>query len=185
MAFESFICLSLAILSTIFPASAAYPPFGPYNITDYVSNCIPGECYYSFNITFAPGPSYPPAYQSDTEPAFGPTKCEGKDQQSGFVACADSTISTNLIGLAGCRGNLTIQHSKCSFSEHEFWDTKVFFSMDIRLTCGIVWLVPEGPETRAAQYTAIGTKDVDLYLYDQPGEFQIYANQEQVAAWIG
>ncbi len=109
---NALLSLSLVLFSFALPACSAYPPFGPYNITSYVSDCVLGECYYSFNITFAPDTSYPPAYQSDTEPAFGPTKCEGSDQQSGFVACEDSNISTNITKLSGDVGNLLVQHSR-------------------------------------------------------------------------
>ncbi|KAE8450166.1 hypothetical protein EG329_006947 [Mollisiaceae sp. DMI_Dod_QoI] len=152
---NALLSLSLVLFSFALPACSAYPPFGPYNITSYVSDCVLGECYYSFNITFAPDTSYPPAYQSDTEPAFGPTKCEGSDQQSGFVACEDSNISTNITKLSGDVGNLLVQH---------------------------IWLVPDGPETRAAQYTITGNTSIELCLYEGPKEFQIYADQESVAA---
>jgi hypothetical protein len=57
--------LSLAALTGTVLASyidgGDYPPFGPYNITNYAFSCAstsPFTCSYRFNITYAPDPIF-------------------------------------------------------------------------------------------------------------------------------
>jgi hypothetical protein len=139
-------------------ATANDPPYGPWNITNYIqrrSSVAPSGYTYSFNITYAPVPGYskPGDSQPHTEPAFT-TFCKGNDTQGTLNPCDDPAVSATTIPAPG-HATLVVMH---------------------------VYSVPDSPETRAVEYFLAGNTTVKRPFLLVPQTLQIIATQETVEA---
>jgi len=97
-------------LSLAAPTTTTSPP---YEITDYISDCISSFCVYTFSITYTPPTSASPPL---CEPAFNTSCSYTTDAGPNYVACTDSSVQTTGDFSSGIELVLTVAHCKYCLS---------------------------------------------------------------------